>query len=251
MSICATLNASTLPCMVLLPGTLCDGRIFRALQRRLRGHVTVLNASYSNLKDPQAWLKKLLSQLPQKFYIAGFSLGGLLALELLRMAGNRVLGIALIASNAQAATPKTQRKSAMLRRMWLSRGASVVAKHVKPAYFHHEAKRRKHEELVFDMALGTSKRSAFEEFAWAAERPSSLDTLSKYSGKVLAVSGAQDRLCPPAWQRAMLAAQPRIEWREIARCGHFVPLEAPATLYNAMIHWIFDQKQHLAGINTA
>lgn len=245
------MNSPHRPCLLLLPGTLCDARIFAALKRHLRSDITMHSASYSGMKEPQAWLKKLLSQLPQKFYVAGFSLGGLLALELLRIAGDRVLGIALIASNAEPASHKTQRKSALLRRMWLDRGCSEVARHVKPAYFHHEAKRAQHERLVFDMALHTSKRSAFVEFAWAAERPSSLATLRDYRGKVLAVSGAQDRLCPPAWQRAMLQAQPRMCWKEIARCGHFVPLEAPAQLRNAIAHWIFDRKQHIAGISAA
>lgn len=232
----------------MLPGTLCDGRIFSHQQRALRGKAHLICASYTGMKDRTAWLQTWLQRLPAKFYVAGFSLGGLLALELLRMANHRMLGIALIASNAQPANQASQRKSAMLRRMWLDRGVSVVAQHVKPAYFFHEAKRRQFEKLVFDMALRTSKRSAFAEFSWAAERPSSLQTLRDYSGKVLAVSGAQDRLCPPAWQKAMKAAQPRMQWQEIARCGHFVPLEAPAQLSSALLHWIFDQKQHAAGV---
>lgn len=229
------------PCMVLLPGTLCDSRIFAALKRSLRSQVSLISASYSGMKDTQTWLKQLLAQLPPQFYIAGFSLGGLLALELLRMAGDRVLGIALIASNAQPASVSSRRKSAMLRRMWQERGPAVVAQHVKPAYFHHEAKRRKHERLVFDMALQTPKRSAFAEFAWAAERPSGLQTLRDFKGKVLAVSGRQDRLCPRPWQQAMLAVQPRMQWREIPRCGHFLPLEAPAQLAEALFHWIFNE----------
>jgi pimeloyl-ACP methyl ester carboxylesterase len=245
------MNASARPTLLLLPGTLCDRRIFNALTRRLRGQVTCQSASYSGMKEPHTWLNTILTRMPTKFYVAGFSLGGLLALELLRMAGDRVLGVALVASNAQPGNEKSQRKSAMLRRMWLDRGVSEVAKHVKPAYFHHEAKRRKHERLVFDMARHTSKRSAFEEFAWAAQRPDGLQTLRDYSGKVLAVSGAQDRLCPPAWQRAMLAAQPRMKWIEIARCGHFLPLEAPAQLSDSFLRWIFDQKDSIAAIEPA
>lgn len=240
-----------LPTVLMLPGTLCDGRIFSHQKRALRGQAHLICASYSGMRDRTAWLQTWLKRLPEKFYVAGFSLGGLLALELLRMAKDRVIGIALIASNAQAASAGSRRKSTVLRRMWLERGPAEVAKHVKPAYFHHEAKRRKHEHLVFDMALRTSKRSAFEEFAWAAERPSGLETLAAYSGKVLAVSGAQDRLCPPAWQWAMLAAQPRMQWIEIARCGHFIPLEAPAQLSDSLFHWIFDAKQRIAVIETA
>jgi pimeloyl-ACP methyl ester carboxylesterase len=222
----------------MLPGTLCDDRIFSVQRRRLRGHAHLVCASYQGLKNRSVWLQELLRRMPDKFYIAGFSLGGLLALELLRMAGSRVQGLALIASNAQAASEKSKRNSAWLRRMWLDRGPSEVARHVKPAYFHHEAKRRKHERLVFDMALQTPRRSAFEEFAWAAQRPSGLQTLREFEGKLLAISGKQDRLCPPAWQRAMLVAQPHMQWREIERCGHFLPLEAPAQLTQALLAWL-------------
>jgi pimeloyl-ACP methyl ester carboxylesterase len=237
-----------LPTVLMLPGTLCDDRIFAAQRRHLRGHAHLVCASYQGLKNPSAWLQALLNRMPDQFYIAGFSLGGLLALELLRMAGNRVQGLALIASNAQAASEKSKRKSAWLHRMWLDRGPSEVARHVKPAYFHHEAKRRRHERLVFDMALQTPRRSAFAEFAWAAQRPSGLPTLREFECKLLAISGKQDRLCPPAWQRAMLLAQPRMQWREIERCGHFVPLEAPAKLSQALKAWILGSNQPLAGV---
>lgn len=230
----------------MLPGTLCDARIFSRQQRALRGKVSLVCASYQGLKHRSAWLADLLQRLPEKFYVAGFSLGGLLALELLRMAGERVLGLALIASNAQAASQKSKRKSAWLRRLWLDRGPGVVARHVKPAYFHHEAKRRQHEKLVFDMALQTPRRSAFEEFAWAAERPSGLQTLREFQGRLLAISGKQDRLCPRAWQTAMQAAQPRMHWIELERCGHFLPLEAPVRLTHALEAWIFKQNRRVA-----
>jgi pimeloyl-ACP methyl ester carboxylesterase len=225
----------------MLPGTLCDDRIFSVQRRHLRGHAHLVCATYQGLKNPSAWLQALLQRMPDQFYIAGFSLGGLLALELLRMAGNRVQGLALIASNAQAASEKSKRKSAWLHRMWLDRGPSEVARHVKPAYFHHEAKRRRHERLVFDMALQTPRRSAFAEFAWAAQRPSGLQTLREFQGKLLAISGQQDRLCPPAWQRAMQAAQPRMQWHEIPRCGHFLPLEAPAQLAHRLSTWLYEE----------
>lgn len=228
-----------LPTVLMLPGTLCDGRIFAAQQRALRGQAHLVCASYTGMKDRTQWLQSWLARLPEHFYVAGFSLGGLLALDLLRMAKGRVLGIALIASNAQPASLKALRKSTMLRRLWLERGPAVVAKHLKPAYFHYEAKRRQHERLVFDMALQTPRRSAFEEFAWAAQRPDGLQALHEFEGKVLAVSGQQDRLCPRLWQQAMLIAQPRMQWREITRCGHFVPLEAPAQLTKALFHWLF------------
>ena len=226
------------PTLVLLPGTLCDGRMFTRQLRALRPHAAVQCASYRHLRDVHDWATRLLRDLPPTFSVAGFSLGGLLALELLRRAPERIERLALIGSNAQAGSAKGQRRSAWLHKLYLARGAAVVAQHVKPAYFHFEAKRRAHQDLVLQMALQTPQRSAFAQFDWAAQRPAGFAALKAFKGPVLGIAGAHDRLCPPVWQRAMQNAQPAIRRIELARCGHFVPLESPAQLNCALIRWL-------------
>ena len=236
--------ASSKPALVLIPGTLCDCTMFERQMRALRRHAVVFCADYTDLRDVDSWMARLLKRLPPQFSVAGFSLGGLLALELLRRAPGRVDRLSLIASNAHAASARGQRRSAWLHKLWLARGAAVVAQHVKPAYFHHEAKRRAFQERVLQMALQTPQRSAFAQFAWAASRPAGFDTLQTFSGPTLVVSGQQDRLCPPAWQKAMKNAQPALTQIELPRCGHFVPLESPARLNSALIHWLNQPVAH-------
>lgn len=228
----------TKPFLLLIPGTLCDARMFARQSRALRSSAVVHCADYTHLRDVSSWIDRLLKRLPPTFSVAGFSLGGLLALEMLRRAPQRIDRVALISSNAQAASPKGARRSAWLHKLWQERGAGVVAKHVKPAYFHHEAKRRTHQQRVLGMALKTPWHSAFAQFDWAANRPQGFDALQAFAGPLLAVAGAKDRLCPPAWQRAMQQVQPRMTVVELQRCGHFVPLESPAQLNHALIHWL-------------
>ena len=227
-----------LPTLVMIPGTLCDSRVFKRQKQALRGVADVVIVDYRGLRQLDQWAAQLLRKLPTRFSVAGFSLGGLWALELLRQAPRRVQRIAMIASNAQGASPGGQRKSAWLWRMWRERGPGEVAKHVKPAYFHHERNRRANAILVHDMALRTQRKAAFSEFAWAAQRPAGFAALAAFDGPLLLVSGAKDRLCPPAMQRAMVAAQPSSQWLELARVGHFVPLEAPARLNHALLRWM-------------
>jgi pimeloyl-ACP methyl ester carboxylesterase len=231
-------HKAPLPTLVMLPGTLCDGRVFTRQKQALRGFANVVIIDYQGLRDLRQWAPQLLQKLPCQFSVAGFSLGGLWALELLRQAPQRVQRIAMIASNAQAASPPGQRKSAWLWKMWRDRGPGEVAKHVKPGYFHHERNRRAHAVLVHDMAMGTPRQVAFAEFAWAAQRPDGLAALAAFEGPLLLVSGEKDRLCPPSMQRAMLAAQPSSTWLELPRVGHFVPLEAPAQLNRALQQWM-------------
>ena len=222
----------------MLAGTLCDHRVFAHQRRTLCRLAKVIVIDYSQLGSSGQWADRLLKQLPPRFSVAGFSLGGLWALELLRRAPERIERIAMIASNAQGASAPGRRKSAWLRKMWQDRGPAEVARHVKPAYFHHEAVRRRHAKLVRDMALGTPKRTAFAQFAWAAERPDGRAALAAFQGPLLVVSGASDRLCPRSWQQAMCTAQPRAHWIELPRVGHFVPLEAAAPLAAALLRWM-------------
>jgi pimeloyl-ACP methyl ester carboxylesterase len=227
-----------LPCLLMLPGTLCDHRLFARQRRALRGMARMVVVDYAELGAPDQWIETLLRRLPPRFSVAGFSLGGLWALELLRRAPQRIERLAMIASNAQPASQAGRRKSAWLRKMWLERGPAEVARHVKPAYFHHEAVRRRHAELVRSMALRTPRRTAFAQFAWAAQRPDGRGALAAFQGPLLLVSGAKDKLCPPDWQRAMWAAQPHARWLELPRVGHFVPLEAGAQLNHALRRWM-------------
>ena len=226
------------PTLLLLPGTLCDARIFRHQCRVLRDVADLRALDYARLDRSGAWLDRLLGELPEQFSVAGFSLGGLWALELLRRAPQRVQRLALIASNARPASGRARRRSASQWRVLQRQGPAAVARGAKPAYFHHPSQRQRHGPLVRAMADGTPRQVARAEFAWAAARPDSLPALHDFAGPLLLVSGEHDRLCPAAWQREMLQAQPAARWLELPRVGHFVPLEAPGRLSLALRQWL-------------
>ena len=233
-----TAHGSGLPCLVMIPGTLCDGRIFARQKRALRGIADVRLVDYDDLSPTRDWAGSLLARLPPQFSVLGFSLGGLWALELLRQAPQRVERIAMVASNAHGASVMGQRKSAWLWKMWRALGPCAVVRHVKPGYFHHESQRKRHAALVRDMALRTRAKAARAEFAWAASRPDGRAALAGFNGPLLIISGANDRLCTPAMQRTMVQAQPLAHWLELPRVGHFVPLEAGARLGDVLRRWI-------------
>jgi pimeloyl-ACP methyl ester carboxylesterase len=97
--------------LVMIPGTLCDERIFAQQAKYLRRHCNVILVNYKDLRSLKDWPKHLLSKLPLNFSVLGFSLGGIWALELLRQEPQRINRIALIASNAEAyiQSPRSKR----------------------------------------------------------------------------------------------------------------------------------------------
>lgn len=226
------------PCLVLIPGTLCDQRLFAAQARALRAHARVVRRDYRGVRRMAQGAEALARGLPARFFVAGFSLGGLWALELLRRMPERVQGLALIASNAEAASRRGRRRSAALWRRWHGQGPAAVARGLKPHYFHGERHRRRHARLVRDMALATPRPVARAQFEWAASRPGGLELLAAGRQPLLIISGAQDRLCPRQQQRRMVQARPDATWQELPRCGHFVPLEAPATTSRLLLRWL-------------
>lgn len=243
----------TRPTLVLLPGTLCDSRLFRQTARRLRATARVIQPSLHGLERPAQvpdWTARLLARLPTHFALGGFSLGGLLAIEMLRQAPQRVTGLAMIASNAEAASRIGQRRSVDLWRRWQAAGVTAVARSLKPRYFHHERQRCRHARLVRDMAKATPSAAARAQFEWAAQRPAGLPLLAASRVPMLVISGAADGLCPRALQRRIVQARPDARWIELPRCGHFVPLEAPSTLARALQRWLLDTISQHSGAST-
>jgi pimeloyl-ACP methyl ester carboxylesterase len=225
----------------MIPGTLCDGRLFDRQARRLRSQVQVVRVDWQHLQQAADPIDVLLRRLPPRFSLAGFSLGGLWAVQLMARAPERVERLALIASNAEASSRRVARRSARLWRLWRTRGPAAVARVCKPAYFHQHRSRQQHARLVKEMALATSTRVAKAQFDWAGHRPDGLQVLARTSAPTLLISGALDRLCPRALQQRMLAAAPTAQWAELPRCGHFLPLEAPARLTRLLVSWLAER----------
>src|SRR5690242_628498 len=97
--------------LVLIPGTLCDQRVFDRQLPALRAIARVRVADFASMKCREQWLNALIDGLPERFSVAGFSLGGIFVLELLRRVPERIERVALIASNAQPGTQAIQKKS--------------------------------------------------------------------------------------------------------------------------------------------
>jgi len=224
------------PTLLLLPGTLCDERLFAHQRRALRLMVRIEVGNLHTLDQPAAWVARLLERLPPRFSVAGFSLGGLLALEILRQAPSRVERLALVASNARGASLRGQRRSAQLWRRWRIGGPQGVMKDALPQYFAKRAQR--HHRLVADMARRTPGAAAKAQFQWAAARPEGHSVLAGFTGPLCVVSGMRDKLCPHAWQQEIATLKPHAQWTALPRVGHFLPLEAPAPLSRALAQWL-------------
>jgi pimeloyl-ACP methyl ester carboxylesterase len=225
--------------LILVPGTLCDQRLFAALARRLRPAVSVQVARWRDLlgvREPSWWRQAA------PFSLLGFSLGGIWALQRLQAGlADRtpppVERLALVGSNADGAGRQHRRRRQEQQRLLQRRGTAGLAKAAKGHYFAGRPTRWQ-ARLVLDMARRTPASTARKQMRLAAQRSDTLEALAAFPGPVAVLSGLHDRLCTPGQQQRMQAARCDALAQAWVRCGHMIPLEAPGRLALAIQRWL-------------
>lgn len=224
--------------LVMIPGTLCDERIFALQAKYLRRRCNVILVNYKDLRSLKDWPKKLLSKLPLNFSLLGFSLVGIWVLELLRLEPQRINRIALVASNAEAASKVGTLRSKKMWATWKINGPKSVIDEASKQYFHHDLDLIKHLPLLENMAQKTKSHVAKMTFEWAAKRPSGHAVISHYERPILLVSGEKDTMCTKETQIKIAQNNSFAEWIVLPRCGHFIPLEHPKKLNQFLENWL-------------
>ncbi|MBS4011165.1 MAG: alpha/beta hydrolase, partial [Roseovarius sp.] len=93
--------------VVFLPGMMCDARLFAPQITALSPDMAVTVAPITGGDRIEEIASDLLDVLPRRFALAGLSMGGIVAMEILRRAPDRVTRLALMDTNALAETPQS------------------------------------------------------------------------------------------------------------------------------------------------
>ncbi|WP_250466536.1 alpha/beta hydrolase [Caballeronia sp. GAFFF2] len=229
---------NTIP-LVLLPGTLCDARVWHAQANALSSAREVRVCELGDQPAMHEEVAALLKTLPPRFYLAGFSLGAIVAFEFVRQARERAAGLALVASTARSDPAENQaRRRALLARAKRGELAGVLNDELLPFYFSPVCKQREVlSNLVVSMAESCAPRFGHHT-RYAVERPDSRPMLSSLKIPALILYGDDDGVIPFDRQTEMAEAMPHALFRGVPDCGHFVPLEAPDVCSQAMQDWM-------------
>ena len=182
--------------------------------------------------------EKAIAMIPGKnaAAIIGFSMGGMVAMEIARQAPQRISKLALLNSNFHA--DLADRRAA--RCQHLEQAASAGMEHIirqfyLERYLHQPSLRA--EELIINMAteLGTACFKA--QIEALSTRQESGTTLERFHKPALILGGDQDGLCPPEIQVSMHQMIEGSDLVMLENCGHFSMLEKPKDVNNALHNW--------------
>lgn len=228
---------ATLP-LLLLPGTLGDERLFTAVLARIAGRVTVMG-EFGDATDIRVFAEQILADAPPRFAILGFSLGGMVGLEIAAHAPERVAGLALISSSARA-VPDDLHAS---RRDEVGDATTAgIRHHIESTLWPRYAGSANDDPALLERIVEMAEDAGAKAFASQTElslsRVDSRPRLAVLDMPVLVLGGEEDALCTLEMQRELADALPDATLVSIPGAGHFALLETPEVVADAVADWL-------------
>lgn len=231
--------------LLLLPGTLCDERLWDPLREGL-AHPDVRMPLLLGADTPSAMAALLLRDAPPRFSLAGFSLGAIVALEIAAQAPDRIRRLALISGNAHPDPPESAARRHGLLRAVLDEGMGAVVE--RALWPHYVAASRQGDAALRALIVAMAERVGADglrtQNGIAIHRADSRPRLAALTMPVLAIAGAEDAVCPPSRSMEIAASVPDGRAAILDGVGHFVPLEAPQALAAHLSAWLAADSTH-------
>lgn len=224
--------------LVLIPGLMCDARLW-APQMGALGRRMVVHATCTEAAAMAQLAAAVLEAAPPRFALAGLSMGGIVAMEVLRQAPERIERLALLDTNPLAETPEVQaRRRPQLARAVAGDLAGVMRDEMKPNYLAEGAGKAAILDLCMSMALALGPEVFARQSRALATRPDQQATLAAFRGPALVLTGAEDRLCPRDRHDLMHRLMPQSRLAVIDGAGHLPTLERPEDTTAELVRWL-------------
>jgi pimeloyl-ACP methyl ester carboxylesterase len=224
--------------LLLIPGMMCDARMWGGLPALL--HPRPVAHCLPTDADTIAELAALiLRDAPSRFALAGLSMGGIVAMEVLRQAPERVERLALLDTNPRAEAPEVKaRRAPQIARALSGDLDAVIRDEMKPNYLAAGSDTRPILDLCMEMALALGPQVFAHQSRALRDRPDQTATLAAFRGLALVLTGEDDRLCPLDRHQQMHALMPQSRLAIIPRAGHLPTLENPAATFAHVQDWL-------------
>jgi len=227
------------PTLVLLPGLLCDSALWQHQIKALEDDVNILVPDLTGAETMPELAKTVLSMAPESFALAGLSMGGYVAMEIMRQEPSRVSRLALIDTSARPDSDENRRKRRGLIELAQKGDFKGVTPRLLPMLI--AAMRLQDEELtklIIDMAGRVGMSAFLNQQKAILSRIDSRPHLSLIDVPTTIICGEQDALTPPEHAEEIASHIKHSEVHIIVGAGHLAPLEQPAPVNKILKKWL-------------
>ncbi len=225
--------------LILLPGLLCDEALWVHQTETLADIADITVADMTQDDTIEGMAERVLAGAPETFALAGLSMGGYAALEIMRRTPDRVERLALLDTSANADTPdRKKQRQGFIAQLSLGPFRGVTGK-LMPFLIHQD---RLNDDALVAVIQSSAQNVGPDAFTRQQRaimsRPDGHKDLNKIACPTLVLCGRQDALTPLAQHEEMAAAIPSAALVVIEDCGHLSPLERPRAVSAVMRYWL-------------
>lgn len=224
--------------ILFVPGLLCTSAIFEAQFAAFDGIADCHVADTTGMASITQMAERALAQMEGSFALLGFSMGGYVALEMMRLAPHRIKGLALVSTSSRADT--AEKKAARQSLVDLSKIGKFkgVTPRLLPRFFSQTALG---DEAKTSVVLKMGAQIGQENFMLQQQaimgRRDQRPHLSAITQPAIVICGTLDVLTPPEDAKEMAQALPNVTLHLLDDIAHMSTLEAPEAVNSALKDW--------------
>jgi len=222
-----------------VPGLLCTGALWGPQVEALADIAEMTVADHKRHDSMEGIAGAILAAAPERFALAGLSMGGYISYEIIRQAPDRVTRLALVDTGSRADAPERREQRLKLMALAEREGAGAAQDVLMSALLH---KSRLVEQpltdLVRQMAVDTGVAAFKRQQAALMARPDNRPFLASIRCPTLVLVGREDALTPVELSQEIAAGIARARLEIVPECGHLSTLERPETVNDALRGWL-------------
>jgi pimeloyl-ACP methyl ester carboxylesterase len=225
--------------LVLVPGLLCTADLYAAQVAALGAGRPVSIADHTTADNLPDIARSILMNAPPRFALAGLSMGGYIAFEMMRQAPERITRLALLDTNARADRPDQMKTRHVLIGAARTIGVRAVQGMLLKFLVHKDRiADRELTSRVLLMADGIGVPAFIRQQQAILGRPDNRPFLAKIKVPTVIVVGEQDALTPVKVSEEMRELIPGSRLEVIPSCGHLSTMERPEAVNAILRRWL-------------
>jgi pimeloyl-ACP methyl ester carboxylesterase len=235
---------TSLPTLMLLPGLNCDAAVWAPQVAALKSQANCVVPAWGLRDSLTAMAEQALAEAPtERFALAGHSMGGRVALEVIRLAPQRVTHLALLDTGTHplaAGEAGEKEKAGRLALLKIAReqGMRAMAQEWAKGMVHPDRIGSPLFNEVLDMFDRGSAAQYAAQINALLNRLDAAPLLAKIQCPTLVLTGREDAWSGPAQHEAMAAAIAGAKLVIVEHSGHMTTMEQPEAVSRAFVEWL-------------
>lgn len=223
----------------MVPGMMCDERIFSPQIEALSQNLEVTIADISNFSSVRELASDVLKKAPKKFSLLGHSMGGIVAMEIYSQAPDRIEKLILMDTNPKAELDEVKlKREPQIREVNKGKLLEVMRDEMKPNYLAESENKTSVLSVCMDMALNLGPDVFINQSRALQSRLDQQNTIQSIKIPVLILCGSEDKLCPVERHEMMHNMITDSDLKIINNAGHMPTLEQPRETTEVIKEWL-------------